>query len=149
MVDGAPTLLGFASRKERELARELMTVSGVGPSICLAILSVLGPEPIAAAIVAGDSASLRQVKGVGSKTAERLCLELRDRVARLDLAGAAGSGHEPVVAILPASHEDAIAALVVLGYSEKDARARVVRTVEKGAGGSTTEELIRAVLAGG
>lgn len=144
VVDGNPSLLGFASRAERELARKLLSVSGVGPSIALALLSVLAPADLAHAIAHGDTAALKAVKGVGQKTAERLCLELREAMAKLDLEPSQPGGRP-----LPSqSADDAIAALVTLGYAEKDARdkvERVRRRVDAPAVGDT-ESLVKAVL---
>jgi Holliday junction DNA helicase RuvA len=143
VVDGTPSLLGFASRSERELARKLLGVGGVGPSIALALLSVLAPADLARAVARGDTAALKAVKGVGQKTAERLCLELRDAMAKLDLgpADAAAAAHDR-------ANDDAIAALVTLGYSEKDARDKldkVRRGRDAGAAGDV-EGLVKAVL---
>jgi Holliday junction DNA helicase RuvA len=144
VVDGMPSLLGFASRAERELAKKLLSVSGVGPSIALALLSVFAPRDLAHAITRGDTAALKAVKGVGQKTAERLCLELRDAMAKLDLP-AAPAGSPP----LPSqTTDDAIAALVTLGYSEKDARDKVdrVRRSPTAPASGDTEGLVKAVL---
>lgn len=149
VIDGTPTLLGFATKTERELARQLLAVSGVGPAMCLAILSAHAPVDVATAIVAGDVTTLQRVKGIGKKTAERLCLELRDHVQRLDLAdladlAARGSDHS-VGAPLPPRCEDAIAALVTLGYAEKDARTKISKLAQTGSD-APTEALIRRVL---
>ena len=144
VVDGTPSLLGFATRAERELARRLLSVSGVGPSIALALLSVFAPADLAAAIAGGDTGALKSVKGVGQKTAERLCLELREQMHKLDLTPAA-PGQRP----LPSqSADDAIAALVTLGYSEKDARDKVDRVRRRDGAPTTgdTEALVKAVL---
>jgi holliday junction DNA helicase RuvA len=145
VVDGMPSLLGFATRAERELAKRLLSVGGVGPSIALALLSVFAPADLAHAIAHGDTAALKSVKGVGQKTAERLCLELRDAMAKLDLAAAAAAGGRP----LPSqSADDAIAALVTLGYSEKDARDKVdrARRAANAPPAGDTEALVKAVL---
>lgn len=143
VVDGTPSLLGFATRAERDLARRLLAVTAVGPAIALALLSVYAPADLAAAIGAGDTAALKRVKGVGQKTAERLCLELRDAVHKLDLGG-----HESGGKVLPSqSTDDAIAALITLGYSEKDARDKVDRVRRGGdAPSADTEALVKAVL---
>ncbi|MCU0864863.1 MAG: Holliday junction branch migration protein RuvA [Planctomycetes bacterium] len=144
VVDGTPSLLGFATRAERELARRLLSVSGIGPTIALALLSVLAPEDLAHAIARGDTAALKAVKGVGQKTAERLCLELRDAVQKLDLS--AGDG--PVRPRADQSTDDAIAALITLGYSDKDARDKVekVRRSATAPAAGDTEALVKAVL---
>ena len=144
VVDGTPSILGFATRAERDLARRLLGVTNVGPSIALALLSVHEPKDLAAAIGAGDTEALKRVKGVGQKTAERLCLELRDAVHKLDL-GEREVGGKP----LPAqSADDAIAALITLGYSEKDAREKVDRVRRRADAGpaADTESLVKAVL---
>lgn len=143
VVDGAPTLLGFATRPERDLARKLMTVSGVGPTVCLAVLSTFSPEQVVGAILASDAQSLRRVRGVGPKLADRMCLELREPMARFELRPSS----EPKVTLLPRSTEDAIAGLIVLGYSDKEARAKVGKVMADGRGPST-EEIMRAVLQG-
>ena len=143
VVDGMPSLLGFATRAERELARRLLAVSGVGPSIALALLSVFAPADLALAIGRGDAVALKAVKGIGQKTAERLCLELRDAMHKLDLTpsepGALPRQSQPT--------DDAIAALVTLGYSEKDARDKVDRVRRRNDNpGADTETLVKAVL---
>jgi Holliday junction DNA helicase RuvA len=143
VVDGTPTLLGFATRPERDLARKLMTVAGVGPTVCLAVLSTFSPEQVVGAILAADAHSLRRVRGVGPKLADRMCLELREPMARFELRPTA----EPKVTLLPRTTEDAIAGLVVLGYGEKEARAKVGKVMAEGRGAST-EEIMRAVLQG-
>jgi holliday junction DNA helicase RuvA len=143
VVDGMPSLLGFASRAERELCKRLLAVSGVGPSIALALLSVLAPADLAMAIARGELAVLKSVKGVGQKTAERLCLELREAMQKLDL-GDAATGRPRT----DQTSDDAIAALVTLGYSEKDARDKVdrVRRSAKAPAAGDTEALVKAVL---
>jgi Holliday junction DNA helicase RuvA len=141
VVDGMPSLLGFATRPERELCRRLLSVSGVGPSIALALLSVYEPAELAAAIGGGDAAALRRVKGVGTKTSERLCLELREAVQKLDLTLDGAPGRPAPVR----TADDAIAALVTLGFSEKDARDKVERARRTG-GVDDTEALVKAVL---
>jgi Holliday junction DNA helicase RuvA len=142
VVDGAPTLLGFASRSERELARRLLATSGVGPAIALSILSIYAPAEVASLIAANDVAALKRVKGIGQKTAERLCLELRDVVPKLDLGG---GGERPVVVPNQAG-EDAVAALLTLGYSEKEAREKVERVQRQATAIGGTEALVKAVL---
>lgn len=144
VVEGSPTLLGFATRSERELARKLLATSGVGPSTALAILSHYSAVEVIRAIASSDVAALKRVKGIGQKTAERLCLELRDAVQKLDIAPTdARSGAKPV-----AVDEDAVLALLTLGYSEKEAREKLAKAREKRRelAAAATEELVRAVL---
>jgi holliday junction DNA helicase RuvA len=140
VVDGTPSLLGFATRAERELARKLLSTSGVGPTTALSILSVYAPAEVVAAISGNDIAALKRVKGIGQKTAERLCLELRDAVQKLDL-----DPREKAVVLPAQSSEDAVAALITLGYSEKEARDKLTKVTAKLAG-APTEDLVRAVL---
>jgi Holliday junction DNA helicase RuvA len=139
VVDGMPSLLGFATRAERELAKKVMSVSGVGPSIALALLSVYAPRELADLIAQGQALALRRVKGVGQKTSERLCLELRDALQKLDLGAEVPGRARPTQAA-----DDAIAALVTLGFTEKDARDKVERA--RATGAAETEALVRAVL---
>lgn len=142
VIDGTPSLIGFAERAERELARRLLGVSGVGKAMSLAILSTYPPQEFAAAVLRDDHLALKLVKGIGAKTAERLCLELRDHVAKLDL----GTAMQPAE-IVPPSAEDAIAALITLGYSNREAQDKVRKLVVRQPEAST-EELIKTVLRG-
>lgn len=142
VVDGSPSLIGFGSPAERDLARRILSVSGVGPAIALGILSTCDPASFGRTILDGDVAALKRVKGVGGKTAERLCLELRDKITKLDLPGADPA---PAPDSQPPAAADAIAALITLGYAEKDASTRVAKAIEADPDAST-ETLIRAVL---
>ena len=144
VTDGMPMLLGFATRSERELARKLLATSGVGPSTALSILSHYSAPELVQAIATSDIAALKRVKGIGQKTAERLCLELRDSVRKLDIAPVDARTMTP----LSAADEDAVLALLTLGYSEKEAREKLgkARGKRKELAMASTEELVRAVL---
>jgi Holliday junction DNA helicase RuvA len=144
VTDGQPRLIGFHDRREREFARLMMSVAGVGPSMSLTILSTYTVAQVGHAIVIGDHEVLQRVKGVGKKTAERLCLELRDKVGKLQLEGIELT---PSAVLVPQSCEDAIAALMTLGFAEKDAQKRVGGLHETRPE-ATTEELIKLVLRG-
>jgi holliday junction DNA helicase RuvA len=128
-------LFGFATREELALFELLTSVNGVGPRAALALLSVSRPGELAAAIASGDVAALARAPGVGKKTAERLIVDLRGKVARV-VEGPLPSG--PVV------EDEAAAALVALGYSPAEAAAalRGVPPADK----ATTEERVRAAL---
>ena len=143
VVDGTPSLLGFASRSERELARKLLGVGGVGPSIALSLLSVLPPADLARAVARGDTAALKAVKGVGQKTAEQILLDLRGKAAMLSGGGSA----QAPAARGPAQLEDAVTALISIGYSEKDARKQVERA-SKTVDPANLELLVRTALQG-
>jgi Holliday junction DNA helicase RuvA len=141
--EDAQLLFGFDSRYERELFRSLIKVNGVGPKMALAILSGIEADRLAACIRAQDITSLVKVPGIGKKTAERLVIEMSDRLDKLDGAPAAVAGRVPVVGA-PDARDDAIAALEALGYRNKDASAAVARAVE--GDNPSSEELIRRAL---
>jgi len=143
VVDGMPSMLGFSTQAERELARRLLAVTNVGPAIALALLSVYSPADLAGRIAADDAPSLKAVKGVGQKTAERICLELREVVTKLDLGMPTVPDGKPT---LGAADDDAIAALVTLGFKENDARNKVDKARTKQGTDADTESIVKAVL---
>ena len=114
--EDAHLLFGFLTAAERAAFRQLLKVSGVGPKVALAVLSGLSVEDLALAIAAQDAARLTKVPGVGKKTAERLVLELRDK-----LPAAAGAARAQAV---PA-RGDVVNALLALGYNDREAQAAV------------------------
>lgn len=120
------SLFGFASKEARDMFRMLTTVSGVGPKVGISILSALSPEKIVLAIGTGDHKALTAANGVGPKLAQRLVLELKDKIAKGITAG--GLSFEDVSAA-PAgggsSGGQAVAALVSLGYTASEAAAVV------------------------
>jgi holliday junction DNA helicase RuvA len=138
-------LFGFRDAATRDVFRALLTVSGVGPKVALAVLSGLSREDLLAALSAGDVARLTTVRGVGRKTAEQILLDLRDKVAVLQSpeAGAppaARSANERRRQV-----EDAVAALISIGYSEKEARKQVERASRE-VDASDLELLVRTAL---
>ncbi len=138
--EDAQTLYAFASEAERALFRRLLRVSNVGPRIALAILSGVSVEAFAQCVQSQDVAALTRIPGVGRKTAERLIVEMRDRLDGV-AAGPVASG-----GAVPAGVEgEAFAALVALGYKPAEA-TRLLRGAEPGA--ASTEELIRRALQG-
>jgi Holliday junction DNA helicase RuvA len=140
--EDAHVLYGFATEDERRLFRSLIKVSGVGPRIALALLSGISVSAFAQCVLNEDIGALTRVPGVGRKTAERLIVEMRDRLAAPQATpGAPGA---PVAA--PARAEgEAYGALVALGYRPAEA-ARLLKAV--GPGTHSTEELIRRALQG-
>jgi Holliday junction DNA helicase RuvA len=138
--EDAQILYAFASEAERALFRSLLKVSNVGPRIALAILSGVSVDAFAQCVQAQDVAALTRIPGVGRKTAERLIVEMRDRLGG-DPAGPGASAH----AAPGGAEGEAFAALVALGYRPAEA-TRLLRSVEPGAG--STEELIRRALQG-
>lgn len=135
------TLYGFGDANERELFRRLLGATGVGPKVALAMLSTYNARRLAQALVEKDVTALKQVSGVGAKTAERIALELADKVQDLAMGP---EGDSPTTAA-PGSQE-AVAALVALGFGFADADAAVRRVLEDGEPESS-EELIRRALA--
>lgn len=117
------TLFGFAGNDEREMFETLQTVSGVGPRLALAMLSVMGPEELRVALSTGDTKALTRIPGIGAKSAERLVLELRDKMGPASAAtpGAAASGQAPAASW----REQVGEALVGLGWSAKQAAEAV------------------------
>ncbi|HHU11433.1 MAG TPA: Holliday junction branch migration protein RuvA [Intrasporangiaceae bacterium] len=117
--EDALTLYGFATRDEKEMFETLQSVSGVGPRIALAMLSVMGPDDLRIALSSGDTKALTRVPGIGAKSAERLVLELRDKVA--PAAGAAGAASAPVSGGGAGWQDQVSEALTGLGYSARQA----------------------------
>jgi Holliday junction DNA helicase RuvA len=133
------TLYGFADADARELFGLLQTVSGVGPRLAMAMLAVLEPDKLRAALAEGNTTVLTQVPGIGKKGAERLVIELRDKVGAAATAAAAGGSGGAV-------RESVVEALVGLGFPAKQAEPAVDRVLAEG-GGDTTSVLRRALAA--
>jgi holliday junction DNA helicase RuvA len=138
--EDAHVLYAFATEEERRLFRSLIKVSGVGPKIALALLSGISVAAFAECVQREDIAALTRIPGVGRKTAERLIVEMRDRLA----APPAGSGAAAIAAGTSAESE-AFGALVALGYRPAEA-TRLLKAA--GPGTHSTEELIRRALQG-
>ena len=144
--EDAQVLFGFIDAGGKRLFRELIRVSGVGPRMALALLSGTRPGDLAAAVQAGDVARLSKAPGIGRKTAERIVVELRDRLAESagygDFAAHTGAPGQTA----PGGAREAVAALVSLGYKQQQA-ARLVAAVEREHPElEETSELIRIAL---
>ena len=128
--EDALALYGFATRLEQDLFERLIGVSGIGPKVGLAVLSGIEPMDLIRAIERGDLARLTAIPGVGKKTSERIVLELKDRLPRVE-AAAAGEAATPVEAPL-LLRDDLLSALINLGYhrplAEKAVEAAIKRT---------------------
>ena len=142
--EDAHTLYGFASPAERSLFRHLIRVTGIGPRLALLILSGMSVELFGRCVRENDTASLTRLPGIGKKTAERLIIELRDRIGELGL--------DPTAVVLPGGRavtpainpvDDAISALVALGYKLPEA-SRMVQSLDPT--GLTSEAIIRQAL---
>jgi Holliday junction DNA helicase RuvA len=143
--EDAHLLFGFASEAERALFDLLLGVSRVGPKVALAVLSGLSVAEIRHSIAFEDVAMLARVSGVGKKTAERIVVELKDKIEKASAGVPTGGKSESLDGVA----NEAMAALMVLGYTRSEALDAVKRAasgLEKGAG---TEEVIRKALSAG
>jgi Holliday junction DNA helicase RuvA len=139
--EDAHVLYAFATEEERRLFRSLIKVSGVGPKIALALLSGISVSSFAECVQRQDVTALTRVPGVGRKTAERLIVEMRDRLAAPQPAPGGGAAPDAGAS----AESEAYGALVALGYRPAEA-ARLLKAV--GPGTHSTEELIRRALQG-
>ncbi|MCW8950096.1 MAG: Holliday junction branch migration protein RuvA, partial [Sedimenticola sp.] len=142
--DDAHVLYGFASDSERALFRMLLKVSGVGAKMALAILSGMSADEFSLCIQRDDTAALVRLPGIGKKTAERLVIEMRDRLDKLEPTSGVSLPRERSAGLSAETPQsDAIGALIALGYKPNDA-SRMVRSVE--CEGLSSEEIIRLAL---
>lgn len=138
--ENAHTLYGFATGEERDIFLLLVErVSGIGPAIAMAVLSGMPVERFKQAVVEGDVKSISTIKGLGKKTAERIVLELKDKVGVAETWEAAGKGEGG------AAGRDAELALLALGFKQAEARKAICAVLE-GAPGLSAEDLIREAL---
>ena len=147
--EDAFTLFGFLSRDELNLFKLLITVNGIGPKGGLAILSVMSPDDLRFAIIAGDSKSLSKAPGIGKKTAERITLELRDKIKATEdtLLGGGAVSMGAAADEGDYSKGEAVAALVALGYNSSDAMKAVRKAVANNpAAAEDTELLLKLAL---
>ena len=138
-------LFGFATPAEREMFRKLTSVSGVGPKIALAILSGSSIAELSMSIAGGDAKRISAIKGVGKKTAEKICVELKDKVSELAFAGRGDGG--PGRTAAPVTR-DAVAALRALGFNEETSAKMVSDVLARDAAADSVEKVIKAALAG-
>jgi len=138
--EDSTALFGFIEAHERELFRRLLTASGVGARLALAMLSTYSASRLAQALVEKDLGALTQISGVGKKTAERIAFELSDKVQDLALVSEGAAPPSP-------ASQAAVAALITLGYTFTEADSAVRKALD-GGGDLDTEALIRKALAG-
>jgi Holliday junction DNA helicase RuvA len=137
--EDAQILYGFAALSERELFRQLLTVSGVGAGTARLILSSLTPEDIYGAITGDNPSVLQSVKGVGGKTAKRIILDLKDKLSKAEM------GFEKVDVSHNTMRDEALSGLLILGFSKTIASKAVDRILKSGSV-SSVEELIKEAL---
>lgn len=136
--EDAQLLYGFATKEEREMFNLLISVSGIGPNTAMIMLSSLVPTEIAHAIQVEDVRTIQSIKGIGAKTAQRVIIDLKDKVLKFSF------GEE----ILPVGHNtnkfDALTALVSLGFDKKNAEKALEKIIQSG--NESVEELIKGAL---
>ena len=137
--EDAHVLYGFAEKRERDLFRNLISVSGVGASTAIMMLSSLNPDEIVAAVATGNVEVLKGVKGIGAKTAQRIIIDLRDKLGKIPESGQ--------ILISPDNtlQNEALSALVMLGFAKKDAEKAVSKII-KDDPEATVERVIKTAL---
>ena len=137
-------LFGFATERERRMFTMLLSISGIGPKLALGALSGMSVRELNGAVATGDAARISSISGIGKKTAERIVIELRDKLSATDafeaIAGADASPKDDLMV------RDAITALVSLGYKQNNARKMVKRVLDHDPDVTDVEEAIRRAL---
>ena len=144
--EDAMELYGFATREEKEMFQQLTGISGVGPKMALGLLGAMPLRDLSLAILMDDVAALSRAPGIGKKTAQRIAMELRDRVTQADVSvsAAAGAGGTPAPSDAGGDAVmEAVEALTALGYSSSEARNAISRVRDQS---DKAEELIRLAL---
>ena len=141
ITENAQTLFGFFGQDEKELFLQLISVSGVGASTARMMLSGLKPDEIIKAIVQGNTKQLESVKGIGRKTAERLIVELRDKLGKISLENMSGAGNN-----YRSVEQDAVNALMGLGIGKPMAESAVKKVSESAKEALSLEDIIKYSL---
>ena len=144
--EDAMELFGFASKEEKQLFLLLTGVNGVGPKMALALLSTLSASDLRLAIIMEDDKTLARAPGVGKKIAQRITLELKDKLGQFEFSGGSGAAAAPSAPVAPAAADNvaqAMAALTGLGYTPAEARDALQKIENKNA---PVDELLRLAL---
>ncbi len=142
--EDAIQLFGFLDPAQRELFQMMIAVSGIGPRLAMNILSGITPEELATALSRGDLARLVRIPGVGRKMAERMVLELKERILKAGFAAAAGRGEvQPEAAGM---EDDVLSALLNLGYKEAAAKSALDRAARENPAPATLDGLLKGAL---
>ena len=147
IAEDARKLYGFLSKEERELFRMLISVSSVGPKAAIAVLSVLTPDELRLAVLSEDEKAIARAQGLGSKTAKKIILELKDKFGAADMSGlfaGATAGATKADKAQVTAREDTIAALTSLGYSASEALAAITKVAD--AASLTSDQLLKEAL---
>jgi Holliday junction DNA helicase RuvA len=137
--EDAHVLYGFAEKRERDLFRNLISVSGVGAGTAMMMLSSLNPDEIVSAVTTGNADELKAVKGIGAKTAQRIIIDLRDKLGKMPESA------QILISSDNTLRNEALSALVMLGFAKKDAD-KVVSKVMKENPEATVERVIKTAL---
>jgi len=138
--EDAQQLFGFFGEEERELFRQLISVSGIGPNTARMALSSLSPEEMKRAIIAGDISLIKSVKGVGPKTAQRIIVELQDSLKKTNI------GEMNVLTGKTKAVEEALSAMQTLGFPRAQAEKAVSASLKNSSGNQTVEEILKQAL---
>ena len=144
--EDAMELFGFATREEKEMFLQLTSVSGIGPKTALGVLGAMPLRDLNLAILLGDVNALSRAPGIGKKTAQRIALELKDKISQADVSAAVpsqGAASAAVSSLSPDAVSEAIEALIALGYSSTEARNAISQIKDQT---DKPEDLIRLAL---
>lgn len=128
------SLFGFSSREEKTLYQKLISVSGIGPKAAVSILSVMTPVELVTAIVSSDTTAISRAQGIGKKTAQRIILDLKDKIGNGDIADIFDMGSDISISSAPMGDDrsEAAEALVALGYTRSEALKAVSKVYKEG-----------------
>ncbi|PCH96645.1 MAG: Holliday junction branch migration protein RuvA [Bacteroidetes bacterium] len=141
--EDAQVLYGFADMEERRLFRHLISVSGVGPSTARMVLSSMSPEELVQAVVSGNVMAIQKVKGIGAKSAQRIIIDLRDKLAK---EGTLSSDSPDAFSLDNKTLEDALSALLMLGFAKHAAEKAIGQVVKTEGSEISVEDLLKATL---
>lgn len=141
--EDAQLLYGFIDEQQRALFRALIKISGVGPKLALAILSGMDSADFVRVVRTEDVAALERLPGVGKKTAERLIIEMRDKLKHWDISEAGGAIGQNLATVGRSALDEAESALIALGYKQKEAQRAVKSVAQQG---MSSQDLIRQAL---
>lgn len=143
--EDAHLLFGFQTKAERELFLLLITVSGIGANTARMIMSSYSAAEIQQIISMGNAAALNAIKGIGGKTAQRIIVELKDKILKINIDGNSGTAETPIVSMDNELKDEAVAALTMLGFNA-NASAKVVDSILKLQPTASVEQVIKQAL---
>lgn len=143
--EDAYVLYGFSGKKEREMFQLLITVSGVGANTARMVLSSMSVAELCAAISTGDERLIKSIKGIGLKTAQRIIVDLKDKIVALGIADELPAGGSVAVAVDTAVRDEAVAALTMLGFSPAPTQ-KVVVQILKDQPDAPVEQVVKLAL---